>query len=97
MTGHEAIRALGADLSVRRAAGEPFEEAWEKARGAAVSDLAPHDREMTWWALFATQGAWERAYERRPPTPGEAAVARAAVMFESVEMTWPPVVSSALS
>jgi hypothetical protein len=77
---------LGQILADARRAGDPFETAWPAALSAAVSGQATPDRAAWLAALQATRVAWRAAWERRPPTRAQCALAAVADDEERVPL-----------
>jgi hypothetical protein len=75
--GHApALGGLRDALAEARASGLPFDDVWP---ALAREFLDPDVREET-------RPAWERAYERMPPTEGDRAAARLAALVDGVEV-----------
>src|SRR4051794_26909108 len=70
----EPLTVLREQLAAQRRDGLTFDVAWNTAHAAALA--AARQPERSAWAdvLYATQPAWERAWERRPLTRREAAL-----------------------
>jgi hypothetical protein len=71
----DALGRLRSRLEAQRRAGVGFADAWQ----SALAELRGGGRGLDRWrgAVESTRSAWQRAYERRPPTPREQAVALA--------------------
>jgi len=67
-------------LAARRAAGQPFDDAW-RAELARVPEPAAGEYPAT-AALEAFRSAWQRSYELEPPTAVDRAAARLAGALE---------------
>jgi hypothetical protein len=75
--GEHDARWVGYWLRRWRAEGRSFAEAWAVTIGRCDGE----DRE----ALEATEGAWRRAYERKPPEGHEAAAGNLRALWEALE------------
>ena len=76
----DALASLRRSLEAQRAAGVGFDEAW----CTAISEV-PNSGWRTRDTIEATRPAWQRAYERRPPTPRERSLLRAATALAELE------------
>ncbi len=70
--GRVVLAVLLEHLVAARRAGMSFEEAWPDAREAALRAVQGGQNRIEWAsALSETGGAWQDAYERRPPQRSE--------------------------
>jgi hypothetical protein len=62
-------------LAEARRAGRTFDESWPVALGAAVRAAQRFERQEWAQVLGSMADSWRAAWERRPPTAGELALA----------------------
>ena len=76
----DALTSLRLRLEGQRREGVPFDVAWS----VAIQDI-PNSGWRSREVVDSTRPAWQRAYERRPPTARELALQRAAQALAELE------------